>query len=349
VQMMSRAPKISEALQNTLHRAFVEARDQRHTIVTVEHLLAALIQDESARPVLVACGADLDKLADGLNEFIKKKASIIPSDVEALTEPTVAFRRVLTRAIMHVNSTNPKGQVDGANCLLAVYGEKDSWAVGFLQRQGVSHLDVVNYMSHGITKAPAVKSPEANLVEPTKDPIWEAAKKAASKASGSASISTAGLRVFISYSHLDARCLERLLVHLKPLERQKLIDPWSDRKLRAGDKWQKEIEQKLHGAAVAVLLISADFLASDFIANNELPPLLLKAEARGLRIIPVILKPCGFLRDNILKNFQAANDPSKPLLGMTEIEQEFLYDKIAAEIHSEILLRTREWLTSGTA
>jgi hypothetical protein len=140
----------------------------------------------------------------------------------------------------------------------------------------------------------------------------------------------------VSYSHLDTDCLNRLLVHLKPLEREGLIDCWSDKKIRTGDKWRVQIDENLAGAAVAILLVSADFLASDFIVNNELPPLLMKAEANGIRIVPLILKPCGFHRDKVLQSFQAANDPGQPLLGLAPIEQEALYDKVAEEVHREI-------------
>jgi hypothetical protein len=88
------------------------------------------------------------------------------------------------------------------------------------------------------------------------------------------------------------------------------------------------------------LLVSADFLASDFIVNNELPPLLMSAEARGLRILPVVLKPCGFHRDPVLSNFQSINNPAAPLLGLAHIEQEAIYSRIADEVAEEIHLRT---------
>lgn len=99
--------------------------------------------------------------------------------------------------------------------------------------------------------------------------------------------------------------------------------------------------------ATAILLVSADFLASDFIVNNELPPLLIKADSNGLRILPVILKPCGFLRDPVLSTFQCANDPASPLLGMSTIDQEGVYDKIAEEVAIAISNR-RVLLESGS-
>jgi len=142
--------------------------------------------------------------------------------------------------------------------------------------------------------------------------------------------------VFISYSHKDAVFLDRLITHLKPLERDGLISLWADTRLRAGDIWKKEIESALQNATVAVLLISADFLASDFITQNELPPLLRKAEDRGTRIIPLLVKPSRFTRDKSLRHFQAVNTPEHALILLPEGERELYYDKVAAEIEKTL-------------
>jgi len=142
--------------------------------------------------------------------------------------------------------------------------------------------------------------------------------------------------VFVSYSHVDKLHLERFRVHAKPLEMNGVIDLWVDTSIKAGEKWKEKIEQALSEAAIAVLLISADFLASDFIVNNELPPILEAADKKGTRILPVILKPCRFARDLNLSKFQALNPPSSPLLLMSEMEQEMLWDRLSAEIEVEI-------------
>jgi len=139
-------------------------------------------------------------------------------------------------------------------------------------------------------------------------------------------------QIFISYSHNDREYLDRLLIHLKPLEKEGLIDVWADTRLKAGDQWRVEIKKALDRASVAILLVSADFLASDFITENELPPLLLKAQEQGTRIIPVILKPCRFARDKNLQQFQAFNNPSETVVRMTAGKQEKLYDALAAEV-----------------
>jgi TIR domain-containing protein len=143
-------------------------------------------------------------------------------------------------------------------------------------------------------------------------------------------------KVFISYSHTDREFLNRLLVHLRPLERRGNIDLWADTRIGAGRDWKKEIEDALASAAIGVLLISADFLASDFVAENELPQLLAAAEGRGTRILPVIVKPCGFARDKDLSKFQAINDPKSPLISMDEAGRENLYAKLAELVESHV-------------
>src|SRR5262249_30999661 len=140
--------------------------------------------------------------------------------------------------------------------------------------------------------------------------------------------------VFISYSHSDAEYLDRLLVHLKPLEKEGLIDLWVDTRLRAGDRWRKEIDKALQRAMVAILLVSADFLASDFITDNELPPLLRDAEERGTRVIPLIVKPCRFTRDKNLRHFQSVNDPKRALVLLSAGDQEVIYDQVATEVEN---------------
>lgn len=143
-------------------------------------------------------------------------------------------------------------------------------------------------------------------------------------------------RVFISYAHVDVQYLQRLVVHLKPLERDGLIEVWEDTRLRSGDLWRQEIQKALDRSGVAVLVISADFLASEFIVNDELPPLLRNAENRGVRIIPIIVKPCRFVRDAKLRHFQAVNRPEDALILLSEGEREAIYDKLANEVERSL-------------
>jgi len=146
--------------------------------------------------------------------------------------------------------------------------------------------------------------------------------------------SPAGQKVFISYSHKDKDFLSRLLVHLRPLEKKGLIDLWVDTRISAGEKWKTEIQKALDQARAGVLLVTADFLASDFIIDNELPPLLKKADEKGTVIIPVILKPCRFTREEALAAFQSINPPEEPISGMDDHGRELVYDTIAERIES---------------
>src|SRR5881227_4265505 len=146
---------IAQELEVSLHMAFVEARQQRHEFITVEHLLMALLDNPSAAEVLRACSANIDDLRKSLLQFIKENTPTVGGSDEVDTQPTLGFQRVIQRAIMHVQSTGSgKKEVTGANVLVAIFGEKDSHAVYFLQQQGIARLDVVNYISHGITKTP---------------------------------------------------------------------------------------------------------------------------------------------------------------------------------------------------
>ena len=144
---------IAQELEVSLHMAFVEARQQRHEFITVEHLLLALLDNPSAAEVLRACSANIDDLRKSLTNFIKDNTPQVAGTDEVDTQPTLGFQRVIQRAIMHVQSTgNGKKEVTGANVLVAIFGEKDSHAVYYLHQQGVTRLDVVNFIAHGIKK-----------------------------------------------------------------------------------------------------------------------------------------------------------------------------------------------------
>src|SRR5262247_2024244 len=144
---------IAQELEVSLHMAFVEARQKQHEFITVEHLLLAMLDNPSAAEVLKACGVDLDELRGVLTDFIGEHTPRLSPHSDADTQPTQGFQRVIQRAILHVQSSGKK-EVTGANVLVAIFGEKDSHAVYFLQQQGIARLDVVNYIAHGITKTP---------------------------------------------------------------------------------------------------------------------------------------------------------------------------------------------------
>ena len=145
---------IAQELEVSLHMAFVEARQQRHEFITVEHLLMALLDNPSAAEVLRACSANIDDLRKSLSNFIKDNTPQVAGSDDVDTQPTLGFQRVIQRAIMHVQSTGSgKKEVTGANVLVAIFGEKDSHAVYYLHQQGVTRLDVVNFIAHGIKKS----------------------------------------------------------------------------------------------------------------------------------------------------------------------------------------------------
>ena len=145
---------------------------------------------------------------------------------------------------------------------------------------------------------------------------------------------TSRTRVFISYSHKDKEFLERLQVHLTPLVRNEIIDYWDDTKITTSAKWHDEIDMAIKSAQIAILLVSADFLASDFIANNELPPLLTSAANDGLKIMSVILKPCRFEEETKISQFHAVNQPSNPIIDMSEGNSEKTWVKLTRDIET---------------
>ena len=154
---------IAQELEVSLHMAFVEARQQRHEFITVEHLLMALLDNPSAAEVLRACSANIDELRKSLAQFIKENTPTVGGADEVDTQPTLGFQRVIQRAIMHVQSTGSgKKEVTGANVLVAIFGEKDSHAVYYLHQQGVTRLDVVNFIAHGIKKTDPPEQPKSN-------------------------------------------------------------------------------------------------------------------------------------------------------------------------------------------
>lgn len=143
---------LSKDLETTLNSAFKGARSKRHEYMTVEHLLLALLDNESAINVLKACGLDLSVLRQDLSEFVDATTPLIPeNEFERETQPTLGFQRVLQRAVFHVQSSG-KAEVTGANVLVAIYSEQESQAVFYLKKQGVARIDVVNFITHGISK-----------------------------------------------------------------------------------------------------------------------------------------------------------------------------------------------------
>jgi len=158
---------IAQELEVSLHMAFMDARQKRHELITVEHLLLAMLDNPSASDVLKSCGANIEKLRTDLSDHIEEHTPIVDGSDEVDTQPTLGFQRVIQRAMLHVQSSGKK-EVTGANVLVAIFGEKDSHAVYFLHQEGVARLDIVNFIAHGISKVAESNENEgiANEAEP---------------------------------------------------------------------------------------------------------------------------------------------------------------------------------------
>src|ERR1700759_3845916 len=144
---------LSRNLEQSLHRALSLASERRHEYATLEHLLLGLADDTDAATVLRACGVDLDKLRSDLSEFLDKDLAGLAAARSGDPKPTAGFQRVVQRAAIHVQSSG-RDEVTGANVLVALFSERESHAVYFLQLQDMTRLDAVNFISHGIAKAP---------------------------------------------------------------------------------------------------------------------------------------------------------------------------------------------------
>jgi len=192
---------IAQELEVSLHLAFVEARQKRHELITVEHLLLALLDNPSASQALHSAGAQLEPLRRTLTQHVNEHTPTASGSDEVDTQPTLGFQRVIQRAILHAQSSGKK-EINGASILVALYGEKDSHAVYFLQKQGVSRMDLVNYIAHGISKVTTEK-PQA----PAPDGVHEEEKPSA------------------------ASPLENFTINLNVLAQQGKIDPLIGRDL----------------------------------------------------------------------------------------------------------------------
>lgn len=155
---------LNRELEQTLNDAFKEARVKRHEFMTVEHLLLSLLDNDAAITVLNACGSDIGRLRKDLLEFVDSTTPLLQEDDERETQPTLGFQRVLQRAVFHVQSSG-KSEVTGANVLVAIFSEQESQAVYFLKQQNIARIDVVNFISHGVSKVPGEEDQDEHLLE----------------------------------------------------------------------------------------------------------------------------------------------------------------------------------------
>ena len=151
-------PSFARDLEQTLHNALGEASKRRHEYATLEHLLMALIDDAHASQVMTACGVDRDELKSTVKHYLDSELTALVADSATDPTPTSGFQRVVQRAILHVQSSG-RDEVTGANVLVALFSERESYAVYFLQQQDMSRLDAVTYISHGVGKGDPVVEP----------------------------------------------------------------------------------------------------------------------------------------------------------------------------------------------
>ncbi|HEX9454453.1 MAG TPA: Clp protease N-terminal domain-containing protein, partial [Candidatus Binatia bacterium] len=142
---------ISKDLETTLNFALKEAKRRRHEYVSLEHLLYALLRDPDGKSAIIACGGDIEKLNKALEEFFDGQMEKLPAGLDRDPQQTLSFHRVLQRAVIHAQSAERK-EVNGANLLIAMFREADSYAVYLLEEQGITRFDLVNYVSHGVSK-----------------------------------------------------------------------------------------------------------------------------------------------------------------------------------------------------
>src|SRR5207244_5018168 len=151
-------PSFARELEQTLHNALGEASRRRHEYATLEHLLIALIDDEHASKVMTACGVSRDDLRSSVKQYLDNELGALVADSATDPTPTSGFQRVVQRAILHVQSSG-RDDVTGVNVLVALFSERESYAVYFLQQQDMSRLDAVTYISHGVGKGEATPQP----------------------------------------------------------------------------------------------------------------------------------------------------------------------------------------------
>src|ERR1043165_5425100 len=151
-------PSFASALETTLHKALEAASSRRHEYATLEHLLLALVDDEHASKVMTACGVELGELKDAVTLYLDTELDALKVEGDSDPSPTSGFQRVVQRAILHVQSSG-REEVTGANVLVALFSERESYAVYFLQQQDMSRLDAVSFISHGVGKGSTTPEP----------------------------------------------------------------------------------------------------------------------------------------------------------------------------------------------
>jgi Clp amino terminal domain, pathogenicity island component len=306
---------IGPDLEVALHRAFVDARAQRCQTIGIEQLLLALLDEPSAREALDRCGADLFGLGQQLRDHVDRTVAKAARTEEIDTEPTRDFQKAIQTAITSAQSRGTLGrscEVEGADVLVAMFRGRESEAVRLLRAHGVSRDALVEFIDYRDVEA-------AREVGPSRVDNEEAIAP----------------RVIVFFHERDAAQVERLCVHLKPLEKAGALALWSNKRMQRQAGWQERLSERLSGAGVVVVLISADFLAVDAVVGNELQPLMAQAQASGTRVMSVVSRPCDHLRGKLWGGFPVL-DAGTPLAVMSEVDRDAVFDRVAGEIDSAL-------------
>lgn len=268
--------KFTERAKKAMSLAKEEARRFNQNYISAEHLLLGIVRqgDGVAAKVLSNLGVELNQLSGAVEILIRGSNRIVLGEIDW----TPRAKKVIELAVDEARLLNHH-VIGTEHLLLGLVRERHSNAARTLASVGID-LETARMETIRVLSMPKTTS------------------------------SPARTRAFISYSHQDKKYLERLHVHLKHYEPMGTLDVWDDTKIAAGAKWREEIKAAIRSAKVAILLISADFLASDFVAEKELPPLLAAAQDEGAIIIPVILKPCAF-EDLNSANFRQLRMPDR--------------------------------------
>ena len=320
-----RVLKCAEHMRRRLERALVQCRAMDQPVEYRVFYAGAHSEHGSAMRGFLA------RACDRVQSTLKRRVRLLDSGTDAFASPSDLFKALVTADVVVVDLTEPTPNV------MIELGTRIGTGKPFLLVStdiATIPFDIAQYRRFIYDPQMGSRSLVSRLADNLEETLrfpdqWDAPLG-----------STAGTEqppsVFVSYSHVDGEYLNRLRVHMKPLARLGLIEPWDDTKIKMGDRWKDAITAALERAAAAVLLISADFLASDFIVDNELPPLLKAAQERGTLILPLIVKPSRFLRDPNLNVFQAVNDPQRPLVSLPEAERETIYARMSEMIESAL-------------
>ncbi|HZH31875.1 MAG TPA: TIR domain-containing protein [Pyrinomonadaceae bacterium] len=291
----------------------------------------------------------IDRKED-VQPFLEQKNTLKQQNGNSATQESGVAKRTIILAIKEVMQSHRKPmtvqQVYDAIVSLNLYSFKASQPVHVVRSQIRRHtfgldfpsaVDLKHFELRGKDKYYVLPKPVKQKSKSSQMGVNTDVENIAERQAQSASTEKRPRdKVFICYSHKDSKWLQRLHIHLKPLEKPGLIDRWDDTRISPGAKWRDEIKKAIERTRVAVMLISADFLASEFIIDNELPPLLQAAMSEGVMILPVIISPCRFEKTEGICQFQAVNSPSKPLTALDKTKREEIYVKVADAIEAAL-------------